>query len=62
MKKLLLFDFDGTVIDGSAGIYNCIRYATDKMGLPPVQAESAIPSQGNTRRSSTRAWKSCCGI
>ena len=39
MKKLLLFDFDGTVIDGSAGIYNCIRYATDKLGLPPVQAD-----------------------
>lgn len=34
MKKLVLFDFDGTVIDGSAGIYNCINYATDKMGLP----------------------------
>ena len=34
MKKLALFDFDGTVIDGSEGIYNCINYATDKMGLP----------------------------
>ena len=34
MKRLVLFDFDGTVIDGSEGIYNCINYATDKMGLP----------------------------
>lgn len=31
---LILFDFDGTVIDGSEGIYNCINYALEKMGLP----------------------------
>lgn len=38
MKKLVLFDFDGTVIDNSEGIYNCIKYALDKKGkaaLPP---------------------------
>ena len=34
--KDLLFDFDGTVIDNSEGIYNCIRYALDKMGMPPL--------------------------
>lgn len=33
-KKLLLFDFDGTVMDNSEGIYDSINYATDKMGLP----------------------------
>jgi|GEM_PF-75608 len=33
-KKLALFDFDGTVIDNSRGIYNCIEYACDKMGVP----------------------------
>ena len=33
-KKYLLFDFDGTVIDNSEGIYNCILYALDAMGLP----------------------------
>ena len=38
-KKYLLFDFDGTVIDNSEGIYNCIRYALDKMGRPPLPAE-----------------------
>lgn len=32
--KILLFDFDGTVIDNSEGIYNCIKYALDKMGVP----------------------------
>lgn len=33
-KKYLLFDFDGTVIDNSEGICNCIRYALDKMNVP----------------------------
>ena len=33
-KKLLLFDFDGTVIDNSEGIFNCVNYAADKLGLP----------------------------
>lgn len=38
MKKLVLFDFDGTVADNSEGIYNCIKYALEKKGkesLPP---------------------------
>lgn len=34
MKKLILFDFDGTVIDNSEGIFNCIKYALDKSGTP----------------------------
>ena len=33
-KKLLLFDFDGTVIDNSEGIFNCVNYAAEKLGLP----------------------------
>lgn len=40
MKKLLLFDFDGTVTDNSEGIFNCINYATDKMGLARVDSET----------------------
>lgn len=32
--KLVLFDFDGTVIDNSEGIFNCIRYSLDKLGMP----------------------------
>ncbi len=35
-KKLVLFDFDGTVVDNSEGIYNCIRYALDKKGMAPL--------------------------
>lgn len=34
MYKLILFDFDGTVIDGSEGIYNCINYALEQMNKP----------------------------
>ncbi len=37
-KNCLLFDFDGTVIDNSEGIYNCIRYALDRMGTPVPDA------------------------
>ncbi len=35
-RKLILFDFDGTVVDNSEGIYNCIRYALRKKGMPPL--------------------------
>ena len=39
MKKLVLFDFDGTIVDNSEGIYNCIGYALEKKGLPPLPDE-----------------------
>ncbi len=38
-KDLILFDFDGTVIDGSEGIFKCINYASDKMNLPRLSPE-----------------------
>lgn len=37
--KLLLFDFDGTVIDNEEGILNCIDYSLKKLGLPPLEYE-----------------------
>lgn len=40
MKKLVLFDFDGTVIDNSEGIYNCIRYALSEKGMPQLGVEA----------------------
>lgn len=39
-KKLILFDFDGTVADNSEGIYNCIKYALDKKGMKPLSDEA----------------------
>ncbi len=38
-KKLILFDFDGTVVDNSEGIYNCIKYALGKKGMAPLSDE-----------------------
>lgn len=38
-KKLILFDFDGTVTDNSEGIYNCISYALQKAGKPQLNKE-----------------------
>lgn len=35
-KKLILFDFDGTVIDNSEGIYKSILYALKKLGREPL--------------------------
>lgn len=35
----ILFDLDGTLADTSEGIYNCIRYAQQKMSLPEITAE-----------------------
>lgn len=35
----IIFDLDGTLADTSEGIYNCIRYAQEKMGLPPITSE-----------------------
>ena len=40
MKKLVLFDFDGTIVDNSEGIYNCIGYALEKKGLPALPTET----------------------
>ena len=34
MKKLVIFDMDGTLADTSAGILNSHRYAHDKIGRP----------------------------
>ena len=42
-KKLILFDFDGTVADNSEGIYNCIKYALGKKGMKPL-TESILRS------------------
>lgn len=33
MIKAILFDLDGTLIDSSEGIINCVRYALDKFGI-----------------------------
>ena len=41
--KLILFDFDGTVVDNSEGIFNCIAYSLEKLGY-------AVPGEPVLRR------------
>jgi len=33
---IVIFDLDGTLLDTSPGIFNCIRHTESKMGLPPL--------------------------
>lgn len=41
-----VFDVDGTLIDNSEGIFNCIRYALQKMNLPDMDDEQLRPFIG----------------
>lgn len=37
MKKIALFDLDGTVTDSGEGIFNCVKYALEKFGIKNVE-------------------------
>lgn len=39
MYQYLLFDLDGTLTDSAEGIIKCVRYAAEKMGVEPKDAE-----------------------
>ena len=40
MKKTVLFDLDGTIINSEEGITNCVRYVLDYWGMAhPTQKE-----------------------
>lgn len=41
-KKMIIFDLDGTLIDTHNGIFNSVRYAEKKMGLPPTKEENLV--------------------
>lgn len=38
-NKCVIFDFDGTIADTTSGIFNSIRYASEKMGLRTLNNE-----------------------
>lgn len=42
----ILFDFDYTLVDSSRGVIECIRYALDQLGFPPVSDERACRTIG----------------
>ena len=44
--KLILFDFDYTLVDSSKAVESCINYALSSMGLKEVSAESACKTIG----------------
>jgi len=44
--RTLLFDFDYTLVDSSPGVIDCIAYALEQMGLPPVSPEAACRTIG----------------
>ena len=34
MRQAVIFDLDGTLTQSEEGIWNCVRYAADRMGYP----------------------------
>jgi phosphoglycolate phosphatase len=46
MFPVILFDLDGTLTDSQEGIFNCIRYAFEKMGKQPPSIERLTPFIG----------------
>ena len=46
MKKLVIFDMDGTLADTSEGIFNSIRYTQKMMNLPEITYEQMLSHVG----------------
>ena len=42
MIDLVIFDLDGTLLDTSEGVLECVRYAADTMGYPPLPREELL--------------------
>ena len=40
MRKCVIFDLDGTLTRSEEGIWNCVRYAAEKLGFPVPDAET----------------------
>ncbi len=55
----VIFDFDGTVADTGRGIFNCIRYALEKNGLPTLEEASLRTFVGPPLHDS---FKRECGV
>ena len=44
MKKLIIFDMDGTLIDSSLTLANAINYVRNKLGLKPMDEQLILDS------------------
>jgi len=42
MKKIVIFDMDGTLVDSSITIVNAINYVRNKLSLPPMSRENIL--------------------
>ena len=39
MRRCVIFDLDGTLTQSEEGIFNCVRYAAEKLGLPEIEGD-----------------------
>ena len=46
MRKCVIFDLDGTLTRSEEGIWNCVRYAAEKLGFPVPDAATLRPAAG----------------
>ncbi|MBD3170041.1 MAG: HAD-IA family hydrolase [candidate division Zixibacteria bacterium] len=44
--KLVIFDLDGTLVDSSADVVDCFKYAFEKEGLEPLSEDEIKPTIG----------------
>ena len=57
--RCIIFDLDGTLLDTSIGIFECIRYAADKLGYPPLTDEQLHTFIGPPLKVSFMRWYGC---
>jgi phosphoglycolate phosphatase len=51
MKRLLIFDFDGTLIDSAQDIADSVNELLHTQGIDPLRSSDCPPSKKGRRRS-----------
>ena len=59
MYRTILFDLDGTLTDSKEGIFNCLRYAFEKLGEPVPPEDTLLRFIGPPLQDSFRNF---CGF